>query len=98
MNFEVSFEQFSGPLDLMLFLVKDHKLDLFDLNIELLADQYIAFINNAHENKLDIATEYLSELAGLIEFKSKRLLPRDTSLLDADDVDSKEHDLVRRLI
>lgn len=98
MNFEVSFEQFSGPLDLMLFLVKDHKLDLFDLNIELLADQYIAFINNAHENKLDIATEYLSELAGLIEFKSKRLLPRDTSLLDADDVDSEEQDLVRRLI
>ena len=98
MNFEVSFEQFSGPLDLMLFLIKDHKLDLFDLNIELLADQYIAFINQAQDNKLDIATEYLSELAGLIEFKSKRLLPRDTSLLDADDVEDSEQDLVRRLI
>lgn len=98
MNFEVSFEQFSGPLDLMLYLIKDHKLDLFDLNIELLADQYIAFINQAQDNKLDIATEYLSELAGLIEFKSKRLLPRDTSLLDADDVEDSEQDLVRRLI
>lgn len=98
MNFEVSMEEFSGPLDLMLFLIKDHKLDLFDLNIETLADQYIAFIHKASENKLDIASEYLSELAGLIEFKSKRLLPRDTSLLDADDVDQSEQDLVRRLI
>ena len=98
MNFEVSFEQFSGPLDLMLFLIKDHKLDLFDLNIDLLADQYIAYIHSASESKLEIATEYLSELAGLIEYKSKRLLPRDTSLLDAQDVDDEEQDLVRRLI
>lgn len=42
MNFEVSIDQFSGPLDLMLYLIKDKKLDLFDLNIDELADQYIA--------------------------------------------------------
>lgn len=98
MDFEVKLEQFSGPLDLMLFLIKDKKLDLFDLNIVILADQYIAFINDARDQKLEIASEYLSELAGLIEFKSKKLLPRDKSELDAKDVEGDETDLVRRLI
>lgn len=98
MDFKIDVEQFSGPLDLMLFLIKDKKLDLFDLNIEELADQYIAFINAASEQKLELATEYLSELAGLIEYKSKKLLPRDTSELDADGVEDTENDLVKRLI
>ena len=98
MDFKIDIEQFSGPLDLMLFLIKDKKLDLFDLNIEELADQYIAFINAATDEKLEIASEYLSELAGLIEYKSKKLLPRDTSEFDADDVEDSENDLVKRLI
>lgn len=98
MNFEVSIDQFSGPLDLMLYLIKDKKLDLFDLNIDELADQYIAFIDSVRDQKLEVASEYLSELAGLIEYKSKRLLPRDKSELDAKDVEDDENDLVRRLI
>ena len=97
MNFEVKIDDFNGPLDLMLFLIKDNKLDLFDLDIVDLADQYIAFIHQAQDEKLYLATEYLSELAGLIEFKSKRLLPRDKSELDADEVED-EQDLVKRLI
>lgn len=98
MNFEVSLEQFNGPLDLMLYLIKEKKLDLFDLNIGLLADQYIAFLDTVREQKLEIASEYLSELAGLIEYKSKRLLPRDKSELDAKDIEEDEANLVRRLI
>ena len=98
MDFQVSIEQFSGPLDLMLYLIKDKKLELFELNIEVLADQYIAYINAASASKLEIASEYLSELAGLIEYKSKKLLPRDKSEFDAADVEDSETDLVRRLI
>ena len=98
MEFKVQIDDFDGPLDLMLFLVRENKLDLFDLNIVELADQYIAFIQNAADQKLEVATEYLSELAGLIEFKSKRLLPRDKSELDAKDYDEEEENLVRRLI
>ncbi len=98
MQFEVSIDQFSGPLDLMLYLIKDKKLDLFELNIVELADQYIAFINHAEDEKLEVASEYISELAGLIEYKSKKLLPRDTSELDAKDLDEQETDLIRRLL
>ncbi|NLW15969.1 MAG: segregation/condensation protein A, partial [Erysipelothrix sp.] len=98
MQFEITLEQFNGPLDLMLFLIKDKKLDLFDLNIVELADQYIAFINTLEQEKLEIASEYISELAGLIEYKSKKLLPRDKSELDANELEDQETDLVRRLI
>lgn len=98
MQFEVSIEQFSGPLDLMLFLIKGKKLDLFELNIVELADQYIAFLKQAEDQKLEIASEYISELAGLIEYKSKRLLPRDKSELDAKELEDQETDLIKRLI
>ena len=98
MNFEVTIEHFNGPLDLMLYLIKDKKLDLFECNIVELADQYIAFIHQAQDSKLEVASEYLSELAGLIEYKSKRLLPRDVSELEAKDVEDDEQNLVRRLI
>lgn len=98
MKFEISLEQFSGPLDLMLHLIKDKKLDLFDLNILELANQYIAFLEGVEESKLEIASEYISELAGLIEYKSKRLLPREKSELEVADLEEDEANLVRRLI
>ncbi len=97
MSFNVSLEQFDGPLDLMLYLIKEHKLDLFNLNLADLADQHMIFLANVQSQKLEVASEYLSELAGLIEYKSKRLLPRDKSELEADDLED-ETDLVRRLI
>lgn len=98
MLFEVTIDQFSGPLDLMLYLIKDKKLDLFKLNIVELADQYIAFINHAEDQKLEVASEYISELAGLIEYKSKRLLPRDKSELEAKELENQETDLIKRLL
>lgn len=98
MKFEVTIDNFNGPLDLMLYLIKDNKLDLFELNIDELADQYISFINQQESNKLEIASEYISELAGLIEYKSKKLLPRDKSELELEDLEQEEQDLVRRLI
>lgn len=98
MAFKVQLDEFNGPLDLMLYLIKENKLDLFDLNISELADQYIAYIEQAKEQKLEIASEYLSELAGLIEFKSRRLLPRDRSELDAQDYEEDEQNLIYRLL
>lgn len=97
-NFNVTLDQFSGPLDLMLHLIKDKKLDLFDLQIDVLIDQYILFLDSV-ENKLDIATEYLYELAALLEYKSKKCLPVDPKPLDVNDYEEDTKDqLVRRLL
>ena len=98
MKFQIIIDEFNGPLDLMLYLIKENKLDLFELNIVELTDQYIAFLNEQQEYKLEIATEYISELAGLIEYKSKKLLPRDQSELEVQDLEEEEQNLVRRLI
>lgn len=97
MSFIVNINEFEGPLDLMLFLIKDNKLDLFDLDLVVLTNQYIKFIHQAKENNLEIASEYLSEMAGLIEIKSKRLLPRPKVEDDLDEINDP-NSLVSRLL
>ena len=82
MEFQISIEQFEGPLDLMLHLIKTNKLDLFDLDMNVLATQYIEYIAQMEQMQLEIASEYLSELAGLIEYKSSRLLPRTEAVIE----------------
>lgn len=76
MEFKVSLDQFEGPLDLMLHLVMKNKLDLFDLNLDILASQYLQYIQQASSLSLEISSEYLVECAALMEYKSRRLLPK----------------------
>ena len=70
-EFKVMIDQFEGPLDLMLHLIKEKQLDLENLDMNVLTDQYIAYLNSMTRMHLEIAGEYLSELAQLIEYKSK---------------------------
>lgn len=98
MKFEVSIEQFDGPLDLMLHLVKENKLDLFDLDMDVLASQYITFIHDMQTLHLEVASEYLEELASLIEYKSKKLLPREEVEVKEEYEEDQRDRLVARLI
>ena len=99
MDFEVTIENFEGPLDLMLHLIKENQLDLFNLNFEELTKQYIYYIHKMEQLKLDIASEYLSELALLIELKSKKLLNQsiDTDQIE-DDYQQTSQEIVDRLL
>ena len=97
MSFVVTIDQFDGPLDLMIHLIKEKDLDIFELDIAELADQYIAYIHQMQQMHLDVASEYLVELAMLIEYKSKKLLPvQENDLID--DYEEQKKDLVERLI
>ena len=97
-QFIVQLDQFDGPLDLMLHLIRDKKLNLHDLNVDVLTEQYILFINSV-ENKLDLAAEYIHELANLIEIKSARALPIEPKVLDSEDYqEDPQAALVRRLL
>ncbi len=98
MSFSIKIDEFEGPLDLMLYLVKENKLDLFNLDLVILTNQYINYIFEMRENNLQVASEYLSEMAGLIEYKSKKLLPRDKSELEVNDEINDPSSLVARLI
>ncbi len=98
MAFEITIDQFEGPLDLMLHLIKDNKLDLFDLNMDTLTDQYLAYLNTMEAMHLEIASEYLAELAGLIEYKSKKLLPREKVVIEEEYEEDQRDKLVKRLL
>lgn len=97
MAFEVEIAKFEGPLDLMLHLIHQQKLDIFDLDMLVLADQYIAYLKSQEDLHLEIESEYLVELASLIEYKSKKLLPSNKDEIDDEYDDSKEK-LVARLL
>ncbi len=62
MSFTVAVDQFEGPLDLMLHLIKEKELDLFDLDIHVLTEQYLLYLNKMEEMHLEVCSEYLVEL------------------------------------
>lgn len=97
MGFEVETLKFEGPLDLMLHLIHEQQLDIFDLDMEILTDQYIAYIHNMEKLEIEVESEYLVMLATLIEYKSKKLLPKQPDELDDDYEDPKDK-LVKRLL
>ena len=96
-EFKVTIEQFDGPLDLMLHLIREQKLDLMNLDMSILADQYIAFLSGMEKMHLEIAGEYLLEMATLIEYKSRKMLPGREDETEAEEEDPRER-LVRRLL
>ncbi len=98
MSFVVNIEEFEGPLDLMLYLIRENKLDLFDLDLVTLTNQYISFIHQAQDQQLIVASEYLSEMASLIELKSRRLLPRPTTMNEDQEELNDPRSLVSRLL
>ncbi len=91
-GFIVELEQFSGPLDLLLHLIREDQLDVTDLPIAKIADQFLAVIN---ELRLNQAADYLEMAARLLRIKAQMLLPRH---LGADDWEDPRAELVRRLL
>ena len=74
---EIDIDNYSGPLEVLLDLAKAQKVDLVNISITQLADQFIEFINSAKELNLDLASEYLLMATWLAYLKSKLLLPED---------------------
>src|SRR5438045_993352 len=96
--FPVKLENFEGPLDLLLHLIKKSELNIHDIPIALITQQYLAAIDLMRELNLDIAGDYLVMAATLIHIKSKMLLPRPETAAagEGDDEDPRDA-LVRRL-
>ena len=98
MGFKVETMRFEGPLDLMLHLIREQELDIFDLDMEILTDQYIKYLHEMEKLELEIESEYLVELATLIEYKSKKLLPKPADDLDDEYEEDPKDRLVKRLL
>ena len=94
----VMLDNFSGPLDLLLYLVRRHKFDILDIPMADLCRQYTIYVTEAleKENNLETAADYLAMAALLLDIKSKMLLPKPP-LAETDEEDPRA-DLVRRLL
>lgn len=96
MNFKIN--EFEGPLDLLLHLIKENKMDIMNIEIEKITDQYISYLNEQEKMNLEIASEYLVMASELIELKSKLLLPNPKPETEEEqEIDPKE-ELINRLL
>ena len=96
-GYRVRLEAFEGPLDLLLHLVKSNEVDIYQLPIATITDQYLEYVDLFQELDLDIAGEYLVMAATLVYLKSRLLLPHDDEADDEEDGDDAAVDLVRQL-
>lgn len=90
-------DEFEGPLDLLLYLIRRHSLDILDIPMADLTRQYMVYVEAMREGQLELAAEYLLMAALLIEIKSRMLLPRPPRESDAEPEDPRA-ELVRRLL
>ena len=98
MNIKFKINEFEGPLDLLLHLIKENKMDIMNIEIERITEQYIQYLNEQEKMNLEIASEYLVMASELIELKSKMLLPNPkVESEEEEEVDPRE-DLVNRLL
>lgn len=77
MPLQLKIEQFEGPLDLLLSLITKHKIDIFDIPIAEICDEYTQYLDSMRELDMDIASEFIYMAAELMLIKSRMLLPRD---------------------
>ena len=97
--YKVKLDSFEGPLDLLLHLIRKNELNIYDIPIALITEQYLGFIELMQELNLDVAGEFLVMAATLIHIKSRMLLPRPESATDdAVDAEDPREVLVRRLL
>ena len=94
----VTIDNFDGPLDLLLHLIKEQDIDIYDIKIEDITKQYLDYIRHMKELNLEIASEYLVMASELIEMKSKMLLPKKREKEEDDYEEDPRELLIERLL
>ena len=96
--YQVRIENFEGPLDLLLHLIKKNEINIYDIPIAMIAQQYLGYIEAMEDLNLNVAGEFLVMAATLLQIKSKMLLPVDETAEDEEDGPDPREELVRRLL
>ena len=93
-KYNLKLENFEGPLDLLCHLIDKNKMDIYDINLSEITDQYIENINNMEEMNLEVTSEFLVMASTLLYIKSKNLLPNQVE----DEKELTEEELLHRII
>jgi len=95
-GYTVALDAFSGPLDLLLYLIRQQEVDIVDIPIAAITEQYLAHIEMLHEVNVNLAGDFLLMAATLMEIKSRMLLPRHEE--EEEDEEDPRNDLIRQLM
>jgi len=95
MDFRVDLNIFRGPLDLLLYLVRKHEVEIIDIPIAKITDQYLQYITVLEQLDVNAVGDFLELASTLIEIKSNEVLPRGGEI--EDQIDDPRRELVRRL-
>lgn len=97
MSYEIRLPLFEGPFDLLLFFIERDELDIYDIPISTITDDFIAYIHELEKLNLDVASEFILVAATLMRIKAKLLLPREKLDEHGNDIDPRD-ELVRHLL
>ena len=93
-KYSIKLNNFEGPLDLLCHLIDKNKMDIYDINLSEITDQYIEFLNKMEQMNLEVTSEFLVMSSTLLYLKSKHLLPK----VDEEEEEITEEELIRRII
>ena len=93
-KYAIKLENFQGPLDLLCSLIEKNKMNIYDINLNEITDQYISYINQMEELNLEVTSEFLTMASTLLYIKSKKLLPNKED--EEDEI--TEEELIRRIV
>ena len=93
-KYAIKIDNFEGPLDLLCHLIDKNKMDIYDINLSEITDQYIDYLNEQEQLNLEIASEFLVMASTLLYLKSKNLLPKQ----ETEEEEVTEEELIRRII
>lgn len=96
--YKVRIENFEGPLDLLLHLIKKNEINIYDIPVAMITQQYIEYLEAMEELNLNVAGDFLVMAATLLQIKSKMLLPADEAIDDEEEGPDPREELVRRLL
>lgn len=99
-GWRVALPVFEGPLDLLLYLIRKHEVDIYEVQLEKITDQYLEYLDQIESMSLEVAGEFLVVAATLIYIKSRSLLPVEQQMPEDDNEDENDPrwDLIRQLV
>ncbi len=99
MDYKVELEAYEGPLDLLLSLIQKSEIDIYDIPINIVTEQFLSYIKEMEELNLDVTSDFLVMAATLLEIKSKMLLPKEIIIEDGVEIEVDPREvLVQRLL
>jgi len=94
-SIQIKTENFEGPLDLLCYLIDKNKMNIYEINLSEITEQYIEYINQREKQKLALSSEFIIMASALLMIKSKGLLP---STENSDEEELTEEELIRRIV